>query len=136
MSTTTSTSSYAESANRFKELNRRERDDPRVNPACYSVAFDHGRATPRAVVFLHGITSSPFQFHQLGKLFFSRGYNVLIPRMPRHGYLDRMTRDPAHLTLSELEDYAADAVDTARGLGEHLTVAGLSVSGVLAAWCA
>jgi pimeloyl-ACP methyl ester carboxylesterase len=27
-------------------------------------------------------------------------------------------------------------VDTARGLGDHLTVAGLSVSGVLAAWCA
>src|SRR3981081_1839753 len=114
MSTTTSTSSYAESANRFKELNRRERDDPRVNPACYSVAFDHGRAPSRAVVFLHGITSSPFQFHQLGQLFFSRGYNVLVPRMPRHGYLDRLTRDPAHLTRVELEGYAAAGCASAR----------------------
>jgi carboxylesterase len=136
MSTTTSTSSYADSAERIKDLHSREKQDPRLNPACYSIAYDHGQATPRAVVFLHGITSSPVQFRDLGQLFFSRGYNVLIPRMPRHGYLDRMTRDPAHLTRFELEAYAADAVAIARGLGEHLTIAGLSVSGVLAAWCA
>jgi pimeloyl-ACP methyl ester carboxylesterase len=136
MSSTISTLSYAHSADRIRDLLGRERADPRTNPACYSISFEHGHATPRAVVFLHGITSSPFQFRQLGELFFSRGYNVLIPRMPRHGYVDRLTDDPAHLTRTELEAYAAEAVDAGRGLAEHLTIAGLSVGGVLAAWCA
>jgi dienelactone hydrolase len=136
VSSTTSTSSYANSIERITDLQRREAADPRVNPACYSISFEHGHATPRAIVFLHGITSSPFQFRQLGELFFSRGYNVLIPRMPRHAYLNRLTDDPAHLTRSELRAYAAAAVDAGRGLAEHLTVAGLSVGGVLAAWCA
>lgn len=85
---------------------------------------------------MHGITSSPVQFRELGELFFARGYNVYIPRMPRHGYRDRLTRDHAKLTLAEIKAYAAQTVEIARGLGDHLTVAGLSVSGVLAAWCA
>src|SRR6266568_3903112 len=136
MSSTSISPSYVDSADRIRDLLAREQADPRINPACYSIAFDHGHATPRAVVFLHGITSSPFQFRQLGQLFFSRGYNVLIPRMPRHGYLDRLTDDPAHLARTELEAYASNAVDAGRGLAEHLTIAGLSVGGVLAAWCA
>jgi pimeloyl-ACP methyl ester carboxylesterase len=136
MPSTTSTASYADSLDRIRNLQLREQADARINPACYSVSFDHGHATPRAVVFLHGITSSPFQFRQLGQLFFSRGYNVLIPRMPRHGYMDRLTDDPAHLSRTELEAYATEAVDAGRGLAEHLTIAGLSVGGVLAAWCA
>jgi carboxylesterase len=85
---------------------------------------------------MHGITSSPVQFRQLGELFFARGYNVFIPRVPRHGYTDRLSSDHANLSVAEFKAYAAQTVDTARGLGEHLTIAGLSVSGVLAAWCA
>jgi hypothetical protein len=85
---------------------------------------------------MHGITSSPVQFRDLGALFFARGYNVFIPRMPRHGYTDRLTRDHANLTSAEFTAYASQTVEIARGLGDHLTVAGLSVSGVLAAWCA
>jgi len=85
---------------------------------------------------MHGITSSPVQFRQLGELFFARGYNVYIPRLPHHGYVDRLTPDQAKLTVAEFKAYASQTVDTARGQGDHLTVAGLSVSGVLAAWCA
>ena len=85
---------------------------------------------------MHGITSSPVQFHDLGALFHARGYNVIIPRLPRHGYTDRLTRDHAKLTVAEYTAYATQTVDIARGLGDHLTVAGLSVSGVIAAWCA
>ncbi len=107
-----------------------------MNPACGSILLEHGHAVPRAIAFMHGITSSPVQFRQLGEFFFERGYNVFISRMPRHGHLDRLTRDPARLTVAEYKAYASHTVDLARGLGEHLTVAGLSVSGTLAAWCA
>src|SRR6266568_6232434 len=136
MSSTSISPSYVDSADRIRDLLAREQADPRINPACYSISFEHGHATPRAVVFLHGITSSPCQFRQLGQLFFSRGYNVLIPRMPRHGYLDRLTDDPARLTRTDFEAYVNAAVDASRGLAEHLTIVGLSVGGVLAAWCA
>jgi carboxylesterase len=113
-----------------------ERASPKINPACHSVVLDHGHRTPRAVAFMHGITSSPVQFHDLGKRFFERGYNVFIPRMPRHGYTDRLTHDHARLTSAEFTAYARQTVEIARGLADHLTVVGLSVSGVLAAWCA
>jgi carboxylesterase len=76
------------------------------------------------------------QFIELGAAFHARGYNVLIPRMPRHGYVDRLSRDHARLTSADFRQFASEAVDIGRGLGEHLTIAGLSVSGVLAAWCA
>src|SRR5207244_11059807 len=71
-----------------------------------------------------------------GDLYVVLGNNFLIPRLPRHVYTDRLSRDHANLTVAEFKAYAEQTVDTARGLGEHLTVAGLSVSGVLAAWCA
>ena len=85
---------------------------------------------------MHGITSSPIQFRDLGALFHARGYNVVIPRMPRHGYKDRLSHAHARLTEADFLAYVTEAVDIGRGLGEHLTLMGLSVSGVLAAWSA
>jgi pimeloyl-ACP methyl ester carboxylesterase len=113
-----------------------ERASPKINPACHSIVMEHGHRTPRAVAFMHGITSSPGQFRDLGMRFYERGYNVFIPRMPRHGYFDRLTHAPGQLSVAEFIAYASQTIDIARGLGDHLTVAGLSVSGVLAAWCA
>src|ERR1700687_2778979 len=130
------TSSYAESMQRAQALLAGEAADPRISPDCSSILLEHGKRMPRSIVCLHGITSSPVQFKDLGALFHSRGYNVVIPRMPRHGYADRMTTDPAKLTVAEYQAYASEAVEIGRGLGEHLTLAGLSVSGVIAAWCA
>jgi esterase/lipase len=126
--------SFEDSFERIRALKARQVADPRLNPDCQSLLFDHGATTRRAVVFLHGITSSPFQFRDLGMLFHSRGYNVFIPTMPYHGYRNRLTHDPERLTTTDYKDYAQDAVTAARGLGEHLTLAGLSVSGVAAAW--
>src|SRR5712692_7907731 len=128
--------SFEASLNAARELQRCEQASPKINPACGSILLEHGHRTPRAVAFMHGITSSPVQFRDLGALFHARGYNVFIPRMPRHGYVDRLTRDPANLTVAEYTAYATQTVEIAHGLGEHLTIAGLSVSGVIAAWCA
>jgi alpha-beta hydrolase superfamily lysophospholipase len=132
----TTGSSYAVSLERVRALQAREAADPRINPDCSSIVLEHGQRMPRSIVCMHGITSSPAQFRELGALFFSRGYNVVIPRMPRHGYKDRLTHAQARLTVADYLAYVTEAVEIGRGLGEHLTVAGLSVSGVLAAWCA
>jgi hypothetical protein len=58
-------------------------DDERVNPVCASRGLLHGRKTEKAIILIHGITNCPQQFAPLGEQFFERGYNVLLPRMPR-----------------------------------------------------
>jgi carboxylesterase len=64
------------------------------------------------------------------------GCNVLVPREPHHGLVDRMTAVHSRLTARGLVRFASAAVDIALGLGEQVTVAGLSMGGLLAAWAA
>jgi esterase/lipase len=111
-------------------------DDERVNPVCASRGLLHGRKTEKAIILIHGITNCPQQFAPLGEQFFERGYNVLLPRMPRHGYLDRMTDDLKNLRAEELCAFTDRIVDIGVGLGEQVIIAGLSAGGILAAWAA
>jgi pimeloyl-ACP methyl ester carboxylesterase len=132
----TRTSAYTRSMDRRRALQARERADPRINPDCSTIVFERGQSAPRSIVCMHGLTSSPVQFRDLGALFHAHGYNVVIPRLPRHGYTDPLTDDQARLNEAEYRAYASEAIAIGRGLGTHLTVVGLSVSGVAAAWCA
>lgn len=126
--------SYAEALKRATALQGKDSDE--VHPLARTVLMSHGRRTERAIVFFHGYTNSPAQFHRLGEAFYERGYNVLIPRLPHHGLSDRLTAEHALLTADELSALADEAVDIAVGLGEQVTVAGLSMGGVMAAWVA
>jgi len=107
-----------------------------VNPVCKSYALTHGHKTPRVLVYFHGFTNCPEQFRQLGQTFFERGYNILAPRAPFHGMLDRLTADLAKLTAEDLIASTEDVVNLACGLGDEVIVAGLSGGGVMAAWAA
>lgn len=111
-------------------------DTAEVNPQCGTQALTHGHTTERAIVLVHGMTNCPRQYRQLAPLFFERGYNVLIPRMPANGLLDRNTTALARLTTAELQRFGNGVVDIARGLGAHVTVAGISAGGTLVAWLA
>ena len=106
-------------------------DGPNVNPVCQTRLYTHGRRTERSLVLLHGFTNCPQQFDALGKQFFEMGWNVLIPRYPRHGYNDRLTNSIAELRLEHLLAVANRAAEAGAGLGERLTVAGLSLGGIL-----
>jgi carboxylesterase len=106
-------------------------DGPNVNPVCHTRLYTHGRRTERSLVLLHGFTNCPQQFDALGKQFFEMGWNVLIPRYPRHGYKDRLTNSIAELRLEHLLAVANRAAEAGAGLGERLTVAGLSLGGIL-----
>lgn len=109
-------------------------DGPAISPECGTRLFTHGSRTRRVVVLMHGLTNCPQQFDSLGRLLFDRGANVLIPRLPRHGLADRMTGALAATDARELCAFTDRVVDAARGLGDSVSVAGLSVGGVLAAW--
>jgi pimeloyl-ACP methyl ester carboxylesterase len=111
-----------------------QEDDRTLNLVCHSKALTHGRKVERAIVLMHGMTNCPQQYVELAPLFYERGYNVLIPRMPRNGRADEDTDALKYLTASELQDCCTSMVDIARGLGEHVTYAGISAGGTMAAW--
>jgi len=88
------------------------------------------------VVLVHGLTNCPQQWAPFAELLYARGCNVLLPRMPRHGRADRMTTELGQLRAEELRDFADQVVDIAAGLGERVTVVGLSAGGIVGAWLA
>ena len=107
-------------------------DGPNVNALCRTRLYTHGRRAERSLVLLHGLTNCPQQMDALGRTFFDRGWNVFIPRYPRHGYTDRLTTKIAELRAEHLLAVARRAGDVGAGLGERLTVAGLSLGAILA----
>lgn len=124
---------YAESLARLDAARAREAEQG-VHAHSRTAVLTHGVARERVVLFLHGLTSTPAQFVELASLVHERGCNAVVPLMPRHGLPDRMTGALAGLTRAELLAAAQDAVAVARGLGNRLTVAGISMGGTLAAW--
>lgn len=97
-----------------------------------SVVLDHGVRTPRVIVLLHGLTASPRTWREFARVRYARGENVLIARLPRHGYRDRMTESLAQLTRDELAEHAARILDAAHVLGEQVVLVGHSLGGALA----
>jgi carboxylesterase len=125
---------YQEAIDRFQDLADADAHEGPLFDICHSRLMTHGHRTEHAIVFLHGFTNCPEQFARLGKRFYERGYNVLIPRLPYHGYVDQMTDDLQKLTLPQLLAYGDTAIDIACGLGQRVSVMGLSAGGALAAW--
>ena len=102
-------------------------DGPNVNPLCHTRLYSHGHRVERALVLLHGFTNCPQQMDALGRLFYERGWNVFIPRYPRHGYTDRLNTSISELRSAHLIAVANRAADVGSGLGERVTIAGLSL---------
>ena len=114
----------------------RAADGPEIAPECRTELLSHGGPARHVVVLFHGLTNCPAQFDSLGGIAFARGANVLIPRLPRHGLADHMTQELGRSDARELCDFTDRVLDAAHGLGDSITVVGLSVGGTLAAWAA
>ena len=126
--------SFAEAEQHVRALRAQEGDD--FNPVCHTQFMSHGKKTGRVVVLIHGYSSCPQQFVELGRLFYQAGDNVLIVPMPWHGLADRMTEVHARLTAEQLTAYGDTVADIAQGLGDEVAVAGLSGGGVVTGWIA
>jgi carboxylesterase len=111
-------------------------DGPNVNPLCHTRVYTHGRRVERSLVLLHGFTNCPQQFDALGRQFHERGWNVLIPRYPRHGYTDRLNTSIAELRADHLIAMANRAAAVGAALGDRVTIAGLSLGGILSGYLA
>jgi len=82
------------------------------------------------------MSASPTQFERVARELFERGYNVLVPRLPRHGHADPLSPALERLSAEDLCAAAAEYVEIAGELGERVTVAGFSLGGLLTAWIA
>jgi carboxylesterase len=107
-----------------------------INPLCRTLLMSQGETTERCFVLLHGFTNCPRQFAQLAETLHEGGDTVLVPRYPHHGLSDRLTKDISRLTTEELVRFANDVTDIAQGLGDQVSVCGLSLGGLLTAWIA
>ena len=121
---------------RLEALAQADRADSQVDP-------DHGTrwwvgddVAPICVVLLHGLTNSPPQYDLLAPQLHARGHAVIVPRMPYHGYRDRMTRALAALRPDDLEAATLEAVGIAALCGMRVVVAGISVGATVAGWVA
>ncbi|MDQ2872993.1 MAG: hypothetical protein M3R35_07700 [Candidatus Eremiobacteraeota bacterium] len=126
--------SYTEAMRRLRAF--QARDDASILPQAHTAVLERGERAPLAVVLLHGITNHPGQYARFAPLVYARGHNVLIPRMPEHGDVDRMTTRLRRLTAERLLGAATEAVDIACGLGERVCVLGISTSGLLCSYFA
>ncbi len=127
-------SSYEEAVRQIRE--EIAHSPPEVSELGRTKLLDHGHATKKVFVLMHGLSNCPEQFLPLGKLLFDRGCNVLIPRTPYHGESDRLTTSFANLTAQDMVEMGNKAADQAHGLGEEVIVVGLSINGTTAAWMA
>ena len=109
-------------------------DDSVAVPQGRSILLTHGRRTARAAVLLHGFTDSPRQFAELADSLYAHGDNVYVPRLPHHSERGGDVSRLARITAEGLRDFADAATDIAAGLGDSITVVGLSAGATVAAW--
>jgi pimeloyl-ACP methyl ester carboxylesterase len=125
---------YPDAVARFEAL--RALDGPRIIARAHSRFYSHLRRTELAVVLIHGFTNVPEQWSSFAAQLHARGHSVVVPRLPGHGDADRETTAIARLRARELLASVNEAVDIARGAGERVAVAGLSIGGAMSAWLA
>jgi alpha-beta hydrolase superfamily lysophospholipase len=123
--------SYDEGIDRLRTI--MSRDDERIASYARTAIYVHGARAPWSVVLFHGLTNNPGQYVDFAPQLFVLGVNVIVPRLPFHGYADRMTDALAGLTAEMLLDAAYEAADAAMGLGERVAVLGISMGGLLCA---
>lgn len=126
---------FDEALAKFENLRQEDSLHP-LRPEGASRLFHHGHKTERVFVLLHGLTNCPEQFVPLAKILHAKGANVVLPRARLAGFADRLNNDQGHQTAQDLIDQAAVGLDIASGLGDRITLIGLSGSAVAAGWMA
>ncbi|MFN8483929.1 MAG: alpha/beta hydrolase [Anaerolineae bacterium] len=126
--------SYDEAVARITAIQSKEGAD--IDDVCHTRLWTHGQKTERALVYFHGYTNCPAQLDQLGETLYQKGLNVFVPRIEFHGLKNLMNDDQAKLTSDMLVRLTNESIDIAHGLGDDVTVMGLSAGGVMAAYAA
>jgi len=127
--------SYKEALEKFALIESQESLLP-LSQAGHSRIFVHDNKREHVFVLLHGLTSCPEEFLPLGKLLFKTGGNVVILRAKDAGFADVMNQQQGEQSGQDLIDQAARSLDIASGLGNKVSLVGISAGAVSAAWMA
>jgi carboxylesterase len=127
-------SDFEDSLQRIEEIYQEEDARGDLSQAGRSFLLHHDRKVDNAIVFMHGFTSAPQQFRELGGKFYQQGFNVYIPRQPCHGIADTSTLALQNYNAQVMVDFTGQVIDIAHGLGDRVTILGLSGGGTMAAW--
>lgn len=126
---------YAVAEKNILDAIQKDQNNALINPECYPILKTHGKKTSKAIILLHGFTNCPQQFEPFAELLFESGYNVYIPRMPHHGYKEKVHNAMKELSLNDLKNFSQGVIDIVGiGLGEDTEVLGLSGGAVLASY--
>jgi len=128
------TMNYNDSLARIERIWEAEAENKDLNQACGTILMSHNKKVDNLIVLLHGFTSCPVQFVELGQAFFNEGYNVYIPLQPQHGLRDVKGTALKGITAEDLAAFGTETADIAQGLGDRVIVVGLSGGGSLATW--
>jgi len=126
---------YQKAIETFSALEKAESALP-LRPEGRSRLLTQGHKTEHAFVLLHGLTNCPEQFISLAHILHESGANVVVPRARYAGFADRMNAVQGLQSAQDLLDQAAVGLDIASGLGDHISLVGLSGGAVAAAWMA
>ena len=128
--------SFAGSVAAIDAVIARDRADPLLAETSLPRFYHHDDAVRDAVVLYHGFTNCPQQFDELARALHARGCNVYVPRIPFHGYRDRLTRALGELSTARLADASTESYHLTRGLGTRVSAIGLSLGGSMALYLA
>lgn len=127
--------SYQQAIALFSQLQEKESKLP-LSSKGPSRLLTHGNKTERVFVLLHGLTSSPEQFAPLAKILFDSGANVVIPRAKEAGFSNLLYQGQGYQSGQDLVDQASEGLDIAVGLGNRVTLIGISAGALAAGWMA
>ena len=127
---------YSAALEKIQAIQTAEVAQEGFDPRLQTILLTHGQKTHRAVLWFHGYTAAAAQFRQLGEICYQRGYNVLVPCVPHHGFKNRMSPETSRVKAQELLQFTPAMVDLMHGLGDEVVVGGLSMGGALASWVA
>ncbi|MEO6848475.1 MAG: alpha/beta fold hydrolase [Chthoniobacterales bacterium] len=125
---------YEEALQRYQSLLAATPSD--VREICRPFILTHDKKTPQVFVLLHGLTNCPEQFRKLAEELHAQGHSVVVPLTPFHGNENRLTDKLENLTVEQMLQSADKAIAIAHGLGDKVTLVGLSTNGATVAWYA
>ena len=125
---------FEQAIRRLEELSREP--EATIHPRCEAHVLHHGMRMPYSCVLVHGISNCPYSMVDFAPRLHALGCNVLVARLPYNGHLDNGTDALRYVTAENLRVFADQCVDIAAGLGDHVTVLGISAGGVVTGWMA
>ena len=122
---------------RYDSLLDRYADESLTNPdnleANWNLSYEMTAAHPKGVaVMLHGLSDSPYSMLATAQAGVGSGYNVVVPRMPGHGFAVGGLLDARWEDWTAAVRIAVRHADTLREPGQPLLLAGYSNGALLA----